>query len=96
MTEGAAQESPRVAMIRARISAALSPEDLEVEDVSHEHAGHAGARDGRGHFNVLVVAETFTGKTLMQRHRQVYAALGDAMETDIHALSIRAYTPAEL
>ena len=89
-------ESPRIAMIRERISAALAPEDLEIEDVSHEHAGHAGARDGRGHFNVLVVSDAFAGKLPLKRHRMVYDALGDAMDTDIHALSIRAYSTDEL
>ena len=92
----AATESPRMQMIRDRLTAALAPEDLEVEDVSHEHAGHAGARDGRGHFNVLIVSDAFDGQSLLKRHRLVYNALGDAMETDIHALSIRAYTPDEL
>ena len=91
-----ATESPRMQMIRERLTAALAPEDLEVEDVSHEHAGHAGARDGRGHFNVLIVSDAFDGQSLLKRHRLVYNALGDAMETDIHALSIRAYTPDEL
>tara|TARA_B100000676_G_scaffold300714_1_gene346783 strand:- start:2905 stop:3156 length:252 start_codon:yes stop_codon:yes gene_type:complete len=83
-------------MIRERISAALAPEDLEIEDVSHEHAGHAGARDGRGHFNVLVVSDAFAGILPLKRHRMVYDALGDAMDTDIHALSIRAYSTDEL
>ena len=91
-----ATESPRMQMIRERLTAALAPEDLEVEDVSHEHAGHAGARDGRGHFNVLIVSDAFDGQSLLKRHRLVYNALGDAMETDIHALSIRASTPDEL
>lgn len=89
-------DNPRIAMIRTRLEAALAPEDLDVEDVSHEHAGHAGARDGRGHFNVLIVSDAFSGKLPLKRHRMVYDALGDAMQTDIHALSIRAYTPDEL
>lgn len=89
-------DNPRIAMIRTRLQSALSPDDLDVEDVSHEHAGHAGARDGRGHFNVLIVSEAFSGKLPLKRHRMVYDALGDAMQTDIHALSIRAYTPDEL
>ena len=89
-------ESPRITMIHERISAALAPEDLEIEDVSHEHAGHAGARDGRGHFNVLVVSDAFAGILPLKRHRMVYDALGDAMDTDIHALSIRAYSTDEL
>lgn len=85
----------RVDAIRAAIETALAPVALEVEDDSHKHAGHAGARDGRGHFRVDVVSSAFEGLTPIARHRKVYAALGDLMVTDIHALAIRARTPAE-
>lgn len=85
----------RVAMIRARLHAALVPSTLEIVDDSHKHAGHAGAQAGGGHFTVTLVAAAFTGKSLLQRHRMVYDALGSAMHTDIHALSIRAYAPDE-
>ena len=81
--------------IGAALQAAFSPLHLEVEDDSHRHAGHAGARAGRGHFNVVVVSEAFAGMAPLARHRAVYAALGDMMQTDIHALSIKAQTPAE-
>lgn len=85
----------RVGAIRAALEAALAPVSLEIEDESHRHAGHAGAADGRGHFRVDVVSEAFAGLGPIARHRAVYAALGDLMTTDIHALSIRARTPAE-
>ncbi|WP_354504845.1 BolA family protein [Lysobacter sp. OAE881] len=85
----------RVGAIRAALEAALAPLSLEIEDESHRHAGHAGAADGRGHFRVDVVSEAFAGLGPIARHRAVYAALGDLMTTDIHALSIRARTPAE-
>nr|KAJ9619337.1 hypothetical protein H2204_012707 [Knufia peltigerae] len=81
--------------IRDALQQALAPSVLEIEDDSHRHAGHAGARDGRGHFNVHVVSERFAGMAPLARHRAVYAALGTLMETDIHALSIRAHTPSE-
>lgn len=81
--------------IRKALEAAFSPSALEVVDDSHRHAGHAGARDGRGHFNVVVVSERFGGMLPLARHRAVYAALGELMATDIHALSITARTPAE-
>ncbi|MBN8769416.1 MAG: BolA family transcriptional regulator [Stenotrophomonas nitritireducens] len=81
--------------IGAALQAAFSPLHLEVEDDSHRHAGHAGARDGRGHFNVVIVSEAFAGMAPLARHRAVYAALGDMMQTDIHALSIKVQTPAE-
>jgi BolA protein len=85
----------RPAAIRAALAAALQPLVLEVVDESHKHAGHAGARDGRGHFAVHIVSEAFAGLAPLARHRRVYAALGTMMETDIHALSIQARTPAE-
>jgi BolA protein len=86
---------PRLARIRAALESALQPCALELEDQSHRHAGHAGARDGRGHFRVRVVSEAFAGKLPLARHRIVYAALGELMQTDLHALSIQALTPAE-
>ena len=87
--------SDRVARIRAALEAALDPVFVEVVDDSARHAGHEGARDGRGHFNVDVVSEAFAGLAPLARHRKVYAAVGTMMDTDIHALSIRARTPAE-
>ena len=86
----------RVDMIRDRLLDALEPEMLEIEDESHLHAGHAGARDGRGHFRVTLVAEAFSGLSPIRRHRLVYEALGALMATDIHALTIQAYAPGEL
>lgn len=86
---------PRLVRIRAALESGLQPCALELEDESHRHAGHAGARDGRGHFRVRVVSEAFAGKLPLARHRIVYAALGELMQTDIHALSIQALTPAE-
>ncbi|AWH22054.1 MULTISPECIES: BolA family protein [Stenotrophomonas] len=85
----------RIKQIRDALQQALAPSVLEIEDDSHRHAGHAGARDGRGHFNVHVVSERFAGMAPLARHRAVYAALGSLMDTDIHALSIRAHTPSE-
>ena len=85
--------SDRVELIRARLFAALAPTELVVEDDSHKHVGHVGARDGRGHFRVRVLSAAFEGKAPLARHRIVYAALGELMQTDIHALSIDAQTP---
>lgn len=85
----------RVEAIRSRLAAALAPTALEVEDESHRHVGHAGARDGRGHFRVRIVSAAFEGEAPLARHRAVYAALGDLMQTDIHALAIDARTPEE-
>ena len=86
----------RIAMIRERLTTALSPVMLDIIDESHKHAGHAGARQGGGHFIVKIASAAFAGQGLLQRHRLVYEALGDAMHKDIHALSIQAYTPQEM
>lgn len=86
----------RVEMIRERLLDALEPELLEIEDESHLHAGHAGARDGRGHFRVMLVSAAFTSLPRIRRHRLVYEAVGNLMETDIHALTIQAYAPGEI
>lgn len=83
----------RIELIRNALQQALSPTLLEIEDQSHLHAGHAGARDGRGHFHVTVQAQAFAGLPLMRRHKLVYAALGELMRSDIHALSITATAP---
>lgn len=83
----------RVAMIRERLMAALAPESIDVKDDSAEHAGHAGARSGGGHFQVTIVSAAFAGKSLVERHRMIYDALGNAMRDEIHALVIRASAP---
>lgn len=83
-------------MIRECLTAAFAPEALEIEDESHLHAGHAGARDGRGHFRVLIVSSAFSGLNRVQRHRLIYGALGSMMQSDIHALSLQIYDPDEL
>ena len=83
----------RVAAIRGALVAAFRPDVLDIVDESHLHAGHAGARDGRGHFRVRIVSACFVGMAPLARHRAVYAALGSLMVTDIHAVSIEAGTP---
>ena len=65
-----------------------------IVDESHRHVGHEGARDGRGHFAVEIVSAAFVGLAPLARHRKVYEAVGDLMQTDIHALSIKAMTPS--
>lgn len=87
--------SPRYDMIRARLAAAFKPLSMELTDESHLHAGHAGAEGGRGHYRVRIVSTEFDGLRSIARHQLVYRSLGNLMQTDIHALSITAYTPAE-
>ena len=91
---GAVNET-RLENIRAHLATALETDRIELIDDSHHHAGHAGARDGRGHFRVRVVSEKFAGLRSLQRHQLVYRSLGDMMQTDIHALNIVALTPEE-
>ncbi|MBW8074850.1 MULTISPECIES: BolA family protein [Metallibacterium] len=84
----------RIAAIRARLEAAFAPAQIDIIDDSARHAGHAGARDGRGHFKVHIVSAAFAGMPPLARHRAVYTALGELMQTDIHALQIEALPPA--
>jgi BolA protein len=86
----------RLERIRSQLAQALPDAAIELIDDSHRHAGHAGARDGRGHFRVRIVCGAFAGLRPLQRHQLVYRALDELMRTDIHALSITALTPAEL
>jgi BolA family transcriptional regulator, general stress-responsive regulator len=82
--------------IRQRLTAALAPSHIAVVDQSAQHAGHAAARpEGESHFQLTILAEAFEGKSRIERQRMVFAALGDLMQTDVHALSITALTPAE-
>ncbi|TXH13109.1 MAG: BolA family transcriptional regulator [Gammaproteobacteria bacterium] len=84
-----------VARLRERLST-LQPHSLEIEDESHLHAGHAGARSGGGHYRLHIVATAFAGKNTVARHRLIYDAAGDLMRGAVHALSIRALTPEEV
>lgn len=86
----------RVQQIRQRLEEAFDPESLDVDDDSHKHAGHAGAKGGLGHFSIMIVSEYFNGMPVLARHRAIYAAMGDMMQTDIHALAIDAVASDEL
>lgn len=80
----------RLDEIRRRLSDSFNPAELEVIDESHLHVGHAGARSGKGHFRVKIVAEEFAGLSRIQSHRLIYDSLGSLMDTEIHALSVDA------
>lgn len=71
------------------------PKHLEIEDETWRHAGHAGAVSGKGHFNMIVVSEQFEGVNLLDRNRMVFCALEKEMEEEIHALSLKAFSPSE-
>lgn len=83
----------RVDRIETLLRTAFEPSALLVKDQSHLHAGHAGAQDGKGHFEVQIMSNAFARMSTLQRHRAIFEALGDMMDTDIHALQIRASAP---
>ncbi|KAL0301036.1 UNVERIFIED_CONTAM: SufE-like protein 1, chloroplastic/mitochondrial [Sesamum radiatum] len=84
--------------IREKLEKELRPVELEIEDISYQHAGHSGVRgsDGETHFNVRVVSKEFEGKSLVKRHRLIYSLLQDELQSGLHALSIVAKTPSEV
>lgn len=83
------------AQIRTRL-AQLQPASVEIADDSAAHAGHAGAASGGGHYTVVIVADAFTGKSRVARHRLVYDALGNLMQQQIHALALTTHAPDEV
>lgn len=85
----------RIEKIRRRLITAFHPCELEISDESDLHVGHEGAKDGKGHFRIRIVSDQFTSLPLLQCHRLIYRAVGDLMETDIHALSIQADPPPQ-
>lgn len=83
--------------MRRRLGEALSPQTLEIVNESHLHAGHAGSPGtGESHYRVTIVSAAFAGKTRVERHRMVNAALAGELEQGLHALAIRADAPEEL
>jgi BolA protein len=83
----------RAAVLREILTQRFAPQELLIEDESRHHVGHQGAAGGMSHFRVRIVAEAFRDVAPVERHRLVYAALGDLMKTDIHALAIEALPP---
>lgn len=83
-------------IIRSKLTAALTPERLEIRDDSEQHRGHGGWREGgETHFDVVAVATAFDGMNRVARQRLVYGALREEMVESIHALSLTCLTPAE-
>ncbi len=87
-------------VMQQKLQDALLPVQMEIEDDSARHAGHAGVaasgKSGETHFNVMVVSDKFVGMTRIARHRLVYDILSEEMERSIHALSLKLYTSEEL
>lgn len=86
---------PRLDKIRQRL-AVLEPVELQLDDESALHAGHAGAASGGGHYRLRIVSNKFEGHKLVMRHRLVYDSVHDMMHKEIHALAITALAPSEL
>jgi BolA protein len=83
-------------LIAKKLTEALVPESLKVEDESHRHEGHAGHRPGgETHFRVYIVSDAFAGKSRVERHRMVNDALSDELKGSVHALAIHAQAPGE-
>ena len=89
------QRPARKQRLCAILQAAFTPLELSVEDDSAKHAGHAGAAGGMSHFRICIVAEAFRGLPAIERHRRIYAAVADLMQTEIHALAIDARVPGD-
>jgi BolA family transcriptional regulator, general stress-responsive regulator len=85
--------SDRAQRLRERLVREFAPLELLIEDESHLHAGHAGAAGGASHFRVRIVAQAFGGLAPLARHRLVYAAVGDLIPDEIHALALQALPP---
>ncbi len=87
---------PVAAEMLRRLNSALSPTRIELTDDSEQHRGHGGYNPaGESHFSLRIESAAFAGKNRVQRQRMVYAALGELMESRVHALSIRASAPGE-
>ena len=86
----------RIQQIEQRLHATLQPIQCQLQDDTAAHAGHAGAATGAGHFSLKIVSQQFEGLNRVSRHRLVYDAVGDLMQTEIHALAIVALAPTEV
>ena len=84
-----------VELIKQKLSV-LEPLRIEIVDESARHAGHAGAKSGGGHYLLTIVSPKFAGKSALERHRLIYTVLQEMMHKNIHALSVKAYTPEEI
>ena len=83
-------------VITEKLRKAFTPLSLRVEDESHQHAGHAGHRPGgETHYRVYIVADAFRGKSRLERHRMINAALANELKSRVHALAIHAQAPGE-
>ncbi|MGH8378176.1 MAG: BolA family protein [Gammaproteobacteria bacterium] len=85
--------NPSIARLRQTLESRFQPLELDIRDDGGQHIGHA--HEGSGHFSVRIVAPAFAAQPPLERHRMIYAALDNLLQTDIHALSIKALAPGE-
>mgnify|MGYP001176389510 FL=1 len=83
----------RIDKIRTILEQSFQPHQLEIIDESHLHVGHQGAKSGKGHFRVLISSELFRDTPQVKRHKMVFKALGELLNTDIHAISLDTKIP---
>jgi BolA family transcriptional regulator, general stress-responsive regulator len=88
-------ENSTFVQIQSALQATFQPTQLRIQDDSAKHVGHAGAKDGGGHYHIVIESTLFAGQTLVHRHRQIYTALKPLMGSAIHALAIEALAPGE-
>lgn len=79
----------RIEQIRARLTKAFAPTQLNILDDSHKHIGHVGSQHGAGHYTIQIAAPSFLNQKLLECHRLIYEALDDMLPTEIHALQIK-------
>ena len=79
----------RVNLIKSRLEQAFSPAFLEIRDDSEHHKGHVGSQGGAGHYHITIAAPTFSGKSRIAVHREIYAVLADLIPEQVHALQIK-------
>lgn len=92
----ASETGPVAAEMLRRLNSAISPASIQLVDDSEQHRGHGGYNpSGESHFRLQIESPAFAGKNRVQRQRMIYAAIGDLMESRVHALSIRATAPGE-
>ncbi|HEY4981846.1 MAG TPA: BolA family protein [Pseudolabrys sp.] len=83
-------------LITKKLTEAFAPQSLTVEDISHQHEGHAGSRPGgQTHYRVYIVSQAFKSKSRLERHRMINQALSDELAGGVHALAIHAAAPGE-
>ena len=89
-------EKSSLQKIQFTLDQAFNPDSLKIKDLSYLHKNHEGSKSGKGHYSIYIVSNLFNNISSIQRHKMIYDALGDIIENEIHALTIKAYAKEEL